>query len=77
MTSHQNSYSLFIDQIQQMLDNLDTIKIVYKEIKLQGYSGSYNSLCEYLKRNPIHVNSTTVKETPFLSARKISIYLGM
>jgi len=76
MTNHQNNYSIFIDQIHQMLDNKDTIKNIYKEIKVQGYSGSYTSLCEYLQKNPIHVNSMA-KEPPFLSARKISIYLGM
>jgi transposase len=76
MTNHQNNYSIFIDQIQQMLDNQDTIKNIYKEIKVQGYSGSYTSLCEYLQKNPIHVNSIA-KDPPSLSARKISIYLGM
>lgn len=81
LTNHQNNYNIFIDQIQQMLDNQSTIKNIYKVIKDQGYSGSYTSLCEYLQNNPMLVttlaNDKLVNNPPFLSARKISIYLGI
>ena len=54
-----------------MLDNQSTINIIYNEIKVPGYSGTYSSLCEYLQNNLINVNTLDydklVKNPPFLS----------
>ena len=79
--SYQNNYLLFTSKIDQMLKFDYNIIEIFKEIKQKGYNGSYTSLCDYLKNNsnklPIPAPKEKKSAMHLLSARKISMYLGM
>ncbi len=78
MVSHRNNYQLFVDRIQHMIKNQHSKHAVYQAIKKLGFDGSYTCLCTYIQNNLMDVVKVNQdKAIPYLSARKMSIFLGM
>ena len=79
--SYQNNYHLYMDQIQKMYADGCRNSLIFKEIKKQGFSGSSTSLNLFINKNlgpkPKSNNTSYAGNNFSLSARKISIFLGM